>query len=178
MESKKEAFDKKPDEKNRKSGDGDEKRLDKLIEKLEKLEVMLLDIEARLDFIEKALGVSSDPVLKRALELSKVELSLATGVIRNCKIFSYLPKRLSDDITLAIMISLLSGPQTITKITENVREMRGKGSRRIVSERLKMLEAQGIVKHVNKGNKKVYYLNLGSLTRESPSSQRSSSELS
>ncbi len=176
MGSKKKSEVKRSNKEHNGNGEKREKLLAKVIKRMERMEAMLLEIEARLEVIEKALGVSSDPLLRRALELSKVEISLATNLLRNYYVISMLPKSMSDDISIAILISLISGPKTISQISEDVRKMRGKGSRRIISERLKTLERIGILKHEKKGNKKIFYISSPKLTPGSPSSQRSNSE--
>mgnify|MGYP000595480236 CR=1 FL=1 len=133
---------------------------ERMLKRLERIEAMLVDIEARMSVLEKALNISSDPLMRRALELARVEISLTYNLLNNLNIISKLPYDARDDISIAIMISLLSGPKNISQITEDVRKMRGKGSRRIVAEKLTVLENHGIVESYIKGPAKYYKLKI------------------
>jgi len=108
---------------------GEEDVYERMLKRLERIEAMLADIEARMSVLEKALSINSDPLMRRALELARVEVSLTYNLLNNLNIISKLPYEARDDISIAIMISLLSGPKNISQITEDIKRMRGKGSR-------------------------------------------------
>jgi len=143
---------------------------ERLLNRLERIEAMLADIEARMSVLEKALNINSDPLMRRALELARVEVSLTYNLLNNLNMISKLPYEARDDISLAVMISLLAGSKNISQITEDVKKMRGKGSRRIVAEKLTILEHHGIVESYVKGPAKYYRLKIR------PSERRSTDE--
>ncbi len=67
-----------------------------------------------------------------------------------------LAQLVTDDIDKNIIRALATkGPLNISQLTEEVRKLRGSASRRIISERLKVLEKRGLVERVN-GRGKVY----------------------
>ncbi len=71
-----------------------------------------------------------------------IDAFLRMGALPEEKLFA----DIRDDISRGILKSLLRrGDGNISQITEMVRERRGSASRRIVRERLKMLEEQGKV---------------------------------
>ena len=135
--------------------------LDKILKKLERIEAMLFDMESRISVLEKALSIESNPILKRALTLARVEVGLVYNLLDNVDVVSKLPIMFRDDISIAIVLSLLEGPKNISKITEDVRRMRGKASRRIISEKLSQMEVNGLVKSYQRGPSKYYVLKFG-----------------
>ncbi|MCD6502974.1 MAG: hypothetical protein DRN30_05545 [Thermoplasmata archaeon] len=134
--------------------------LERILRKLEKIEAMLFDMESRISVLEKALSIESDPILKRALTLAKVEVGLVYNLLDNVDVISKLPTVFRDDISIAIILSLLEGPKNISQITEDVKRMRGKSSRRIISEKLAQMETIGIVKSYRVGPSKYYELRI------------------
>ncbi len=140
--------------------------LDKILRKLERIEAMLFDMESRISVLEKALSIESDPILRRALALARVEVSVVHNLLDNVDVVSKLPVIFRDDISLAIVLSLLEGPKNISQITEDVKRMRGKASRRIISEKLAQMEMSGIVRSYRSGPSKYYVLRKGRRERE------------
>jgi DNA-binding Lrp family transcriptional regulator len=64
----------------------------------------------------------------------------------------------SDDIIKYILrILVVQGPRNISEITRAVRHMRGKASRSIMTERLKMLEKIGVVITIQNSDKEKIY---------------------
>ena len=115
------------------------KKLDEIISRLDLLEKMILEIPenrgvaAALRIAKLGLGVYGEP-LKLAERLKNAENYLRQKQIAQ------------DEISRCIIQALaVKGALNISAITRQVTLMRGKASRRIVRERVKKLQAQGVL---------------------------------
>jgi len=123
-------------------------RLDVLIRRLENLTRILME---NPEYVELALFTrlfslsmkAYNEPLKILSRIRAAERILKDAAIRR------------DEISRCIIQALaLRGPLNISAITREVRAMRGKASRRIVRDRLKILRDRGIVKSVEGFGKK------------------------
>ncbi len=126
------------------------------------LEKRFLLLQKRLDEIESAIPLASE--LVQLSERLNIPLNLYRGKIKQLVVLEGLSKSLpaiaKDDISRAIIQSLLSKPERNTSsITNEVAQLRGKASRRIIAERLGKLAGVGIVETSRgKNNEKIYRL--------------------
>jgi len=123
-------------------------RLDVLIRRLENLTRILME---NPEYVELALFTrlfslsmkAYNEPLKILSRIRAAERILKDAAIRR------------DEISRCIIQALaLRGPLNISAITREVRAMRGKASRRIIRDRLKILRDRGIVKSVEGFGKK------------------------
>jgi hypothetical protein len=125
------------------------KKLDEIISRLDLLEKMILETPenrgaaAAVELARLSIGVYGEP-LKLAERLKNAERYLRRKPIAQ------------DEISRCIIQALaMKGALNISAITRQVTAMRGKASRRIVRERVKKLQAQGILS-VNDGKAPTY----------------------
>ena len=125
------------------------KKLDDIISRLDLLEKMILETPenrgaaAAVELARLSIGVYGEP-LKLAERLKNAERYLRRKPIAQ------------DEISRCIIQALaMKGALNISAITRQVTAMRGKASRRIVRERVKKLQAQGILS-VNDGKAPTY----------------------
>ncbi len=119
------------------------KKLDEIIHRLDLLEKMILEnpensgVAAAVGLAKLGLGVYGEP-LKLAERLKNAERYLRRKLIAQ------------DEISRCIIQALaVKGALNISAITRQVTSMRGKASRRIVRERVKKLQAQGVLLRKN-----------------------------
>ncbi len=127
-------------------------------ERLERLEKLVETILYKLEQIESMLRSTGDPELMIAAELVSAFSLPATKSLEAASIVMDIMKKikLPDPISRAIVeVMSTCEPLTISEITRRVRELRGKASRRIIRERLRILEEKQIV--IQTGEKRRLY---------------------
>lgn len=119
------------------------------------------DIERRIERIEELISRYLEneylEYLRHILAsyLRLINIYLEYGRISPTVIFPEIKDPISRDI---VEILFSSGPLNISQITEEMKKMRGKASRRIVRERLAELVESGIVEFEERKNEKVYFI--------------------
>ncbi len=114
----------------------------------EKAEDKLRNLAKRIDELESKLRKESillEEVLRELRLLKDISLTSAFILRTASKIKGYK----YDDISRHIIEALMrSGPMNISQLTRLLREIRGTASRRIISEKIKLLRSLGLIEEV------------------------------
>ncbi|MEM3948343.1 MAG: hypothetical protein QXM76_01975 [Zestosphaera sp.] len=135
---------------------------------LKRVESLLEHVIRRLERLEELLtSMSDDPTHSVALELV---LTFSMPVQKAVKMARDLVSMLRgvpevDPVMRAVVEVLISSGDgvSISELTRRVRRVRGTASRRVIAERLRVLEARGIVLIRASGNVTRVYLKKGGL---------------
>ncbi|MEM0015330.1 MAG: hypothetical protein QXS42_06945 [Zestosphaera sp.] len=135
---------------------------------LKRVESLLEHVIRRLERLEELLtSMSDDPTHSVALELV---LTFSMPVQKAVKMARDLVSMLRgvpevDPVMRAVVEVLISSGDgvSISELTRRVRRVRGTASRRVIAERLRVLEARGIVMLRKSGNVTRVYLKKGGL---------------
>ncbi|MEM0026202.1 MAG: ArsR family transcriptional regulator [Zestosphaera sp.] len=130
---------------------------------LKRVEELLEHVVKKLERLEELLTtLSNDPTYAIAVELTLYFSVPAQKAIKLARELVLLFKGISevDPITKAVLEVLASseGGISISELTRRVRKVRGTASRRIVTERIKLLESRGLVQVKRSGNVARVYL--------------------
>lgn len=130
---------------------------------LKRVEELLEHVVRKLERLEELLTtISNDPTYAIAVELTLYFSVPAQKAIKLARELVLLLKDVSeaDPITKAILEVLASSEDgiSISELTRRVRKIRGTASRRIISERIKLLESKGLVQVKRSGNIARVYL--------------------
>ncbi len=132
-------------------------------ERLRRVEEMLRDVLRRLEYIEsylRAVGIGDEATrIAQSLFLAfslpaQLAIDAASRVIEAVRVLGSV-----DPITRSVIEALSNCEElSISEITRRVKALRGTASRRIIRERLALLEERGIVIAIGSGIKKRYIL--------------------
>ncbi|MEM1603208.1 MAG: ArsR family transcriptional regulator [Zestosphaera sp.] len=130
---------------------------------LKRVEELLEHVVKKLERLEELLTtLSNDPTYAIAVELTLYFSVPAQKAIKLARELVLLFKGVSevDPITKAVLEVLASSEDgiSISELTRRVRKVRGTASRRIVTERIKLLESKGLVQVKRSGNVARVYL--------------------
>ena len=124
------------------------------MKKLEELSSKIAKIEEEIKTLK-----DSERSLYQSLQIARVVLESYSRIIGFSLSVERLARDLEGDIERHIVQILARQPMNVSQLTEELRKVRGTASRRIVSEKLKKLEAAGIVERAEgRGRGKVYRL--------------------
>lgn len=121
------------------------KQIKELNRRIAELEDMMAQLMAPVQEMQKA--------TQKYLRL--VDLALRHGGISPELLLPEIKDPISRDI---VKVLIEKSGQNISRITERLRERRGSASRRVVRERLKDLEQQGIIEQRSEGAVPTYHL--------------------
>jgi hypothetical protein len=120
-------------------------RMESLDEINRKLDVLI----SKIEILEKAINLETAPVLSSTLKTLKFETAVASKILQGYTTMEEYRKLSKDDITLAIISSLEKNRVlNILQLTDEVRKLRGKSSRRIVRKKLEKLADKNIVEEI------------------------------
>lgn len=121
---------------------------------ISRVEQLLRNILKKLEFIENKLkllniGSSEAMVVSEMVSLLSIPIGLA---VEAAKRFLDIARNYKLDPISVDIVKILSVCEalTVSEVTRRLRELRGSASRRIVRERLRILEREGVV--INKGS--------------------------
>ncbi len=140
-----------------------------LLERLMRIEREIRAVEKRLATIEKLL--EGDPEARAIVLLYMKIVGLHRASVDRIATALQAQRALTqagviDDIAKDVIEALaVKGPMNISELTRELRKMRGSASRRIIAQRLLMLENLGVVRRVSGGKGRRYELS-GALTGE------------
>lgn len=132
---------------------------------IEEVKEMILKLMDKLDKLESRIDKYEED--RRILEAYKSLLNIYASVLGRIANLERLAHLLSSDLDRAIVRVLSDGEaRNISEITSEVKKLRGRASRRIIADRLRILSQKGILDRVE-GKGKVYRLKRGLLEESS-----------
>ncbi|HDM92795.1 MAG TPA: ArsR family transcriptional regulator [Candidatus Korarchaeota archaeon] len=131
-----------------------------LLDRLYRIEQEIRAVERRLEIIEKLL--EGDPearaivlLFMKIVGFHRASVDKIAAAIEAQRLLTQ--AGIVDDIARDIFeVLAVHGPMNVSELTRELRKIRGSASRRIVSQRLKMLEELGVVRLVSGGKGKRY----------------------
>lgn len=143
-------------------------------ERLAKLEKLMMELITRIERLESILASTSARESKEIMIASRLAISLSLPALKALEASRRLMELMSgksselDEISQSILEVLSTcNEYNISEITRKVRLIRGKASRRIIRERLRMLESHGYVVNTSTSDRPKYVLS-SCLKREKP----------
>lgn len=134
------------------------------MDEIEEIKKMLLVLMDKLDNLERRIGSYEED--KMIIETYKSLLNVYASVLGKIANLERLAHLLSSDLDRAIVRVLSDGePRNISEITSEVKKLRGRASRRIIADKLRILSQKGILDRVE-GRGKVYRLKRGLLEED------------
>jgi len=119
------------------------------MESLDEINRKLDKLIRKVEVLEKAVNLETAPVLSSTLKTLKLETAVASKILQGYTTMEEYRKLSKDDITLAIISSLERNRiLNILQLTDEVRKLRGKSSRRIVRKKLEKLAEKNIVEEI------------------------------
>lgn len=131
-----------------------------LKEKLEDISARLARIERVLARLEPEMGdfQQSTRLIRDGMDFYGNLFDMMGRFSGRQRLQKRYPILAKDEISRLIVEALESGtPQNISQLTVAVRRGRGTASRRIIRERIQMLQEQGIIQESHKDKKATYY---------------------
>jgi len=131
--------------------------------RLEELEFLLKLILMKLEKIEQLLSSLDSEDVESIKIANRLILAFSMPALKAIeaamKIRSLIGKRTLDDISRTILeVLAVKDGISISELTRRIREVRGRASRRIISERLKLLEKEGLIVVERRGSRAIIRL--------------------
>ncbi|ADI31545.1 hypothetical protein [Staphylothermus hellenicus] len=132
-------------------------------ERLEKIEQLLEKVLLKINMLEEKLrlmGIDSSELRIANMLVSALSLPPIIALESSKRVLEIFSARTGlDEISKAIIESLSTCEKlSVSEITRRVRAIRGKASRRIIAEKLEILEDMGMVVSTKLPNKHLYML--------------------
>jgi DNA-binding transcriptional ArsR family regulator len=126
-----------------------------LEERLDRIERLLESLLAKVNDIERSLGLTSEELMLATMLANTFGLSAIEAVRAALRVKRALSRlKIVDPISRAILEVLSKGEwMSISEITRAVRLVRGRASRGVIRDRVKKLEEMGIVEVKRESNK-------------------------
>lgn len=119
------------------------------MESLDEINKKLDILISKIEILEKAINLETAPLLSSTLKTLKLETAVASKILQGYTTMEEYRKLSRDDITLAIISSLeRNRVLNILQLTDEVKKLRGKSSRRIIRKKLEELAQKNIVEEV------------------------------
>ncbi len=132
-----------------------------LEERIRRLEELMMSVLEKLERIESVMdysGLGSQDTVFRLVMGYSLPIVEALEAARRLVAIGDRVSGL-DEISIAILEAVSDcGGYSISEITRRVRRIRGRASRRIISQRVKELEDRGLLKNIGSENRPKYVL--------------------
>lgn len=136
-------------------------------EELKELKALLLRLIERMDNLEQMLTehqmINEAQAVALAMKILKIgagTVNISSAILKLSKVERLVnSKRIKDEISRAILeVIAVKGAQSISDLEKELRRLRGRASRRIISQRIEKLKEMGLVEVYSKGKKKMVKL--------------------